>query len=62
MVNTGYFIRIQRDGKFLSEDIGNLTRSELEEWVRGIEDPKRLQSWMIALVQWIQTRVTEVSE
>jgi hypothetical protein len=52
-VNTGYMLRVKRDGKFHSLDIAEMTEHEIrvtmEAW-----PPDKLRNWIVSLVHFIQ--------
>jgi hypothetical protein len=51
---TGYYVRIQRDGKWQALDIATLTDEELE---RLEKPPEKGWPWAIALARWIRDNV-----
>ena len=51
---TGYFVRVERDGKFHNLDIAELTDAELEQFFSRKANAER---WAIALARWIRDNV-----
>ena len=51
---TGYFVRVERDGKWQSLDIAELRESEIRQLFAPMIDKDRVVNFVIALVQWIQ--------
>lgn len=48
---TGYFVRVERAGKFLSLDIAELSESEIKRVFKD-EKPEKLINWIVALAHW----------
>lgn len=46
---TGIYLRVQRDGRWLSVDIAEMTDDEIREAMAG-RDARELANWVVALV------------
>lgn len=53
---TGYFVRVERDGKWQNSDIASMTDAELDAFLerQGVE---RHGMWVKALAGWIRDHV-----
>jgi hypothetical protein len=58
---TGYYVRIERNNKWLSLDIAELTQEELLDFFSRME-PDKMMSWIAALLEFIHKRVIDVEE
>ncbi len=58
---TGYFVRIERDGKFQPVEIEAMTDEELSKFFESQEkdNPNASRAWAIALAKWIRENVAE---
>lgn len=54
---TGYFVRIKREGRYMSLDIAELTDEELHTFGDTL-DRDRAAAWMVVLAKWIRENVT----
>lgn len=62
---TGYFLRVEREGKWLSLDVAELTDDELREvFVEDDQafDRQRLAHWVVILAGWIRDRAPSRDE
>jgi len=53
MKSTGFFVRIKRDDKWINEDIINLSKEELDQFLLG-QDKIGLCLWVKGLINWIK--------
>lgn len=53
---TGYFIRIERDGKWQAVELDQMTDEELEVFFK---DNPASTKWAISLAKWIRDNVGE---
>ena len=56
MTETGYFVRVQRNGKWQSLDIADLTEDEFDTFSSN-QGPERGWVWAKALAGWIRDNV-----
>lgn len=56
---TGFFVRVQRDGRFQNLDVAELTDNELDAFFRG-RDADSLLRWVVGLAAWIRGNVKVV--
>ncbi len=58
---TGYFVRIERDGKWQAVELDKMTDAELSTFFEGQErnNPPSVRTWAIALAKWIRDNVGE---
>ncbi len=54
---TGYFVRIERDGKFQPVEVDQMTDQELEAFFSDSRETAR--RWAIALAKWIRENVKD---
>lgn len=52
---TGYYVRIERAGKWGNVEIDRLTDEELEQFMT----PENGRTWAIALAKWIRDNIQE---
>jgi hypothetical protein len=52
-MQSGFYLRVQRDGKWQSLDIAEMTRLELEQFFQTREKEELIR-WIVALAQYIQ--------
>lgn len=60
-IDTGYYVRIERDGKWQSLDIATLTDEELCAFFAG-ETASRCGAWAASLAGWIRDNVRELRD
>ena len=53
---TGFYVRIERDGKWGAYDIAELTDAELERFFSE-EVTARKTQWLVSIVGWIRDHV-----
>jgi hypothetical protein len=53
---TGYYFRVERNGRYQSLDIACLTQEELRQCFAGQGEDRAIM-WVQALVSWIQTQI-----
>jgi hypothetical protein len=58
---TGFYVRIEREGKFQPVEIDQMTDAELSKFFESQErdNPPSSRAWAIALAKWIRDNVAE---
>lgn len=61
MAETGFYVRVKRDGKPQTVDVAELDNRELREFFER-EDPAKVCRWAQSLAAWIRDNVSVKSE
>lgn len=54
MNESGFYVRVLRDGKWQTVDIATLTEDEFKIWVAQVKQDGMLERWLHMLWKWIK--------